>query len=99
MPDPTSKPPSLVDVLENAKRFDLVGLYSHSIGPESCGDYLDRDDVLKIAAPYAKRLAGLERAFAEAKVAQGRHGLVTAWRLLEDALAAVPEIKENTNDG
>ena len=49
-----------------------------------------------IAKPYEVRRLALERAFADAKAAQGRHGLVTAWRILEDALSSVPEIPEES---
>ncbi len=55
---------------------------------------LSEQGTLNSEQPYEDRRLALERAFADAKAAQGRHGLVTAWRILEDALSSVPEIPE-----
>lgn len=79
---------SLVDVLSHAKITSL------DTNPPYLCIQIEGDDFLELVSKYEARRLALERAFADAKAAQGRHGLVTAWRFLEEALAAVPEIPE-----
>lgn len=91
---------SLVERLREQSR--LAGVSSTRRDECSPGRFLDVGEsqaflaAAILAAPYEARRLALERAFADAKAAQGRHGLVTAWRFLEEALATVPEIPEES---
>lgn len=89
---------SLVDVL-NARAEEYCKLYRDKWRTDRAqldGKALEAEAAADLAAPYEARRLALERAFADAKAAQGRHGLVTAWRFLEEALAAIPEIPEES---
>ena len=89
MPDPK---PSLVEVLRAArsKMHEPRSNYAE-------GRFDAFGDAMMIAAPYAARLAALERVFEAAKTYVNGDRPGTAWRELQSALAAVPEIPEKTD--
>ena len=80
---------ALVAASDPVKNLDIDRI---AAGFESC--YLDMADEL---APYAARLAALERVFEAAKTYVNGDRPGTAWRELQSALAAVPEIPEKTD--
>lgn len=99
--------PSLVEVLEALPRFsptDHPGDMRRNRG----GDYVEASDVMDLAAPYAARLAALERVAAAVRRCLDEDGEmredcglepVAYLKRIFHALAAVPEIKETPTDG
>lgn len=94
--------PSLVEVLENLRYAAFQASISAHVSEHGNAAYWlackrtdTIEDILTLAAPYAKRLAALERVFEAAKDLSDGGDTLGGWIALKVALAAVPEIPEN----
>jgi hypothetical protein len=95
-----SDPKSLVEVL-SSRAENYARSYRELRGNDRLraeGALRECEAIESLAAPYAARLAALERVFEAAKDLYENDGSNNWWMALRDALAAVPEIPEKTDE-